>query len=92
MPKNNTLNHFLINSKTTLKKSGKQLSWPWKLSKTTLLEGQNFDLHIDYLGHLASFRAENTPKSGPVKAKNNAQTTSKQLQNNFQKVKRKQLF
>ena len=62
-----------------------------KIRKTAFLTLE-IVLHIDYLGHLASFRAENTPKSGPVKAKNNAQTTSKQLQNNFQKVKRKQLF
>ena len=45
-------------------------------------------LNLDFRGHIATFRAENTPKSGPFKAKNNAQTTSEQLQTNFQKVKK----
>ena len=34
------------------------------------------------------FRAENTPKSGPFKVENNDQTLLKQLQNNFEKVRK----
>ncbi|MEL6606589.1 MAG: hypothetical protein AAFP20_25715, partial [Cyanobacteria bacterium J06614_10] len=36
----------------------------------------------------STFRAKNTPKSGPYKTKNNAQTTSEQLQTNFQKFQK----
>ena len=43
---------------------------------------------FDFIGHLSTFRAGNTPKSGFFKAKNNAQTTSEQLQTNFQKVQK----
>ena len=42
--------------------------------------------NLDFRGHLATFRGENTRKSRPYKAKNNAQTFPKQLQNNFGKV------
>ena len=44
--------------------------------------------NLDYWGHLSTFRAENTHKSGPFKVKNNAQTLPKQLKNNFEKVKK----
>ena len=54
----------------------------------TLSEGQNLTVNFDFRGHIETFRAENTPKSGPFKAENNAQTTSKQLQNKFQKVQK----
>ena len=35
-------------------------------------------------GYLTTFRDINTPKSGPFKYENNAQTLPKQLQNNFE--------
>ena len=37
-------------------------------------------------GYLTTFWAQNTPKSGPFKTENNAQTLPKQVQNNFEKV------
>ena len=40
--------------------------------KIALFEGPNLTINFDFRGHIATFRAENTPKSGPFKAKNNA--------------------
>ena len=57
-----------------------------KWSKMTLSEGQILTKNLDFRGHLSTFRAENTPKSGPSKSKNNAQTHLKLLQNNFEKL------
>ena len=57
-----------------------------KIVKMTLSEGQILTQNFDFRGHISTFRAENTAKSGHFKAKNNAQTTSEHLQNNFQKV------
>ena len=37
---------------------------------------------------ISTFRAVNTPESGAFKARNNAQTTSEHLQNNFQKPRK----
>ena len=48
--------------------------------------------NFDFGGHISTFRAENTPKSEASKGKNNAQTTSEHLQNNFQKVKKNDFF
>ena len=59
-----------------------------KIVKMTLSEDQNLTQNLDFRGHLSTFRAENTPKSGPSKFKNNAQTLLKPLQNNFEKVKK----
>ena len=50
--------------------------------------GQILTKNLDFRGHLSTFRAENTPKSGPSKSKNNAQTLLKLLQNNFEKVQK----
>ena len=47
-----------------------------------------FTLNFDFIGHISTFRAENTPKSSPFKAENNAQTTPEQLPNNFEKVQK----
>ena len=44
--------------------------------------------NLDYWGHLSTFRAENTQKSGPFKTENNVQTLPKQLQTNFEKVEK----
>ena len=44
--------------------------------------------NLEYRGHLSTFRAKITPKSGPFKVENNAQTLPKQLQNNFEKVQK----
>ena len=55
-----------------------------KSAKMSKFWTTNFDFH----GHLATFRAENTLKSRPFKVKNNAQTLPKQLQNNFEKVRK----
>ena len=51
-----------------------------------LSEGQNLTLNFDFRARISTFRAENATKIGHYKAKNNAQTTSEQLQNTFQKV------
>ena len=47
--------------------------------KMTLSDGQNLSLNFDFKGHILTFRAENTAKSGHFKAENNAQTTSEHL-------------
>ena len=51
-------------------------------------EGQILNQNFDFRGHISTFGAENTPKIGPFKTENNAQTTSEHPQNNFQKVKK----
>ena len=56
--------------------------------KMALSEGQNLTLNFDFRGHISTFRAENTHKSRPFKAENNAQTTSEQLENNFEKAQK----
>ena len=43
---------------------------------------------MDFRGHISTFRAENTPKSGSFKAQNDAQIASEQLQTIFQKVQK----
>ena len=43
---------------------------------------------FDFWGHLSTFGAENTLKSRPVEAENNAQILPKQLQNNLEKVQK----
>ena len=60
----------------------------FKMVKMTLSEGQILTQNFDFRGHISTFRAENTAKSGHFKAENNAQKTSEQLQTNFQKVKK----
>ena len=57
-----------------------------KRVKMTLSEGQILTLNFDFTGHISTFRPQNKPKSRPFKAKNNTQTTSEQLQKNFQKA------
>ena len=54
--------------------------------KMKLSEDQNLTVNFDFLGHIATFGAGNTPKSEPFKATKNAQTTSEKLQTDFQKV------
>ena len=44
--------------------------------------------NLDFRVHLLTFGGENTPKSRPYQAENNAQKFSKQLQNNFGKVQK----
>ena len=56
--------------------------------KMTLSEGQFLTKNFNFRGHIPTFRVENTPKSEAFKAKNNAQTTPKQLQTNFQNVQK----
>ena len=53
-----------------------------------LSEDQNFTLHFDFWGHLFIFEAAITYTIEFFKAENNFQTTSKQLQNNFQKAQK----
>ena len=40
---------------------------------------------LGFRGHISTIRTENTAKSGLFKVENNAERTSKHLQNNFQK-------
>ena len=56
------------------------------MAKMTPSEGYNLTKNFDFRGHLSTFRAKNTPKIWPFKAKNNVHTTSEQRQINFQKV------
>ena len=51
--------------------------------KMTLSEGQILTQNFDFRGQISTFYDENTHKSGPFKAENNAQTTSEHPQNNF---------
>ena len=44
--------------------------------------------NFDFRGHLSTFRAENTPKSGPFNTEKYAHTHPKQLPNNFEKVEK----
>ena len=90
-PKNNaqTLPKQLQNNFWEFQKTG---FFGPKLPKMTLSESQNLCWNFDFRGHLSTFRAENTPKSGPFKAQNNAQTLLKQLQNNFWKFKKTGFF
>ena len=53
---------------------------------------QNFALHFEIGDHLCIFRAEIKHKSELFKTENNSQTTSKQLQNNFQKAQKRYFF
>ena len=50
-----------------------------KMVKMTLSEGQILTKNFDFRGHISTFRAENTAKSGHFKAENNALTTSEHL-------------
>ena len=50
------------------------------MAKMTPSAGQILTKNFDFRGHLSTFRAENTPKNWPFKAKNNAYTTSEHLQ------------
>ena len=50
---------------------------------------KNLTENFDALGHLSTFGAENTIKSGPFKTGKNTKTLSKQLENNFEKVQNK---
>ena len=63
-----------------------------KIVKMTLSEGQNLTWKLNFRGHLSTFRAENRAESGPFKALNNAQTTSEQIQTNFQKPQKTDFF
>ena len=56
--------------------------------KIALSEGQILTYNFDFRGHISPFRAENTSQSVAFKAKNDTQTTSELLQNNFQKVQK----
>ena len=83
--------YFLNDSRKTLKKSQKPFFWSRKCSKMThqMTEfGKILTKNFDFGGHISTFRAKNTPKSGPSKSKNNALTNPEQLQNNFPKVQK----
>ena len=69
------LKQLLNNSKTAFKSPKNDFFDPEN--------GQNEKFNFG--DHISTFRAKNTPKSGPYKTKNNAKTTSEQLQTNFQK-------
>ena len=57
--------------------------------KITLSDGHNFTNNFDFWGRLSTFEAINTAKSESFKLENDAQTMSKQLRINFQKLKKK---
>ena len=48
--------------------------------------------NFDFRGHITPFGPKITPKFGSFKAKNNAQTASKQLQTRFQKIPKNDFF
>ena len=54
----------------------------------TLSEGQFLTWNFDSRGHISTFRAKNKSESEAFKAKNDTQTTSEQLQTNFEKVQK----
>ena len=57
-------NNFQIVQKTTF--------LTLKMVKMTLSEGQILTQNFDFRGHISTFRAENTAKSGHFKAENDA--------------------
>ena len=57
-----------------------------------LSKDQNFAIHFEFGDHLCIFRAKIKHKSELFKAENNSQTTSQQLQNNFQKDQKRYFF
>ena len=54
--------------------------------------GKFFKENFIFRDQLSAFGAKNTPKSGPFKVKNNAQTLHKKLQNNLEKVHKTTFF
>ena len=56
--------------------------------KMALSEGQNLTLNFDFRCHISTFPGQNTRESEPFEVKNNAETTSEQLQKSFQKVQK----
>ena len=62
--------------------SQKGQKWTLKTAKMSKFLTLIFNIR----GHISTFRTENTTKSGPFKAEYNAQTTSEQVLNNFEKV------
>ena len=62
------------------------------MGKTTLSGDQNMINKFAFGGQISTFRPENKPNGCPLKAANNAQTTSEQLLNTFQKVKKTSFF
>ena len=77
-------NNFEKVQKTTFLTQELVKNDPSKWSKMGHILTQN----LNYRGHLWTFEAENTPKSGPFKVENNALTLPKQLQKNFEKVQK----
>ena len=57
-----------------------------KVQKSTFLTTKMAKNDPNFRDHLSTFKAENTPKSGPFNTTKNPQTLPKQLQNNFEKV------
>ena len=85
------LKNSVNDSKITLKKSRKRLFRTPKMVKNDHQNGQNEQILIENLnfrGHLSTFRAENIHNRWPFQAKNNAQTFSKEVQNNFEKFQK----
>ena len=81
----------LNNSWTSLKqlwKSTENDFFDPKMGKNYHIKSQNLTKNLDFRTHIWTFGAENTTKSGPFKAKNNAQILPEQLQNNFEKVEK----
>ena len=79
---------LLINLKLIFKKS-KINFFTVKLFKNDRLWMPKFSEKICFFwGQISTFRAENTIESGSYEAKNIAQTTFEQLENNFQKLQK----
>ena len=76
---------LLNNSKPTFKKSKKRLFWPPKWSKCPSQRAKIWRKKIIF--YISTFQAKNTTESLPLRAENNAETTSEQLQTNFRKSK-----
>ena len=60
--------------------------------KMASLEGQHFTLNLNFRVHISAFRAEKIAISRAFEAKNNSQTTFEQLQNNFEKCPKNEIF
>ena len=57
-----------------------------KMGKINFLEDYNIPKNLSFGGHIWDFQVKNTRKSWHLKAVNDVQSTSEQLQNNFHKV------
>ena len=83
---------FPNNSQTCLRNAQKGCFWPWKWPKCTSQNDRFLTKKWRFLVQYWSKGGENALKSGPFRAKTNAQTIPKQLPNMFEKCPKRVFF